>query len=204
MLCALVITGLVIRQQFFPPEPEPAITYIENWQEFELAGYRSGTTDAPVQIVEFFDYQCPFCKSVQPAVAAVKKKFGKKVSVVHEHFPLSGHEYAFEAAVAAECAREQNKFKAYHKLLFANQERLGQLSYQNLAKEAGVASLSAFTRCIENQATGGRVVAGLNLAKKLEISAIPAFVINGKLVTGALSEQRLESLVEEELAQAGK
>lgn len=202
VLCALVITALVIRQQLFPSQPQPRARQVESWQELKLTGYRSGPTDAAVQIIEFFDYQCPFCKSVQPTVRAVQQKYPEKVSVVHEHFPLSDHQYAFEAAVAAECARNQGKFEAYHKLLFANQDRLDNLSYKYLAKKVGVQNLSAFKKCIKTQATGGKVVAGLNLAKKLNLSAIPAFLINGKLVTGALSEQQLTALVEEALANA--
>ncbi len=204
VFCALIITALVVRQQFFPPEPQPRVRHIENWQQLQLTGYHSGPVNAPVQIIEFFDYQCPFCKSIQPAVATVKRKFGNKVSVVHEHFPLNGHTYAFGAAVAVECARNQGKFEVYHKLLFANQDQLGRLSYKDLAKQVGVANLTAFNRCVKNEETGGRVVAGLNLAKKLDISAIPAFLIDGKLVAGALSDRQLSALVEEALAQAGK
>jgi protein-disulfide isomerase len=105
--CALVITGLIVKQEFFPPEPKPQVRQVENWQQLELRGTRTGPEAAPVQIIEFFDYQCPFCKQVQPSVQAVAEKYPDKVSVIYEHNPLGGHEYAFEAAIAAECAGRQ-------------------------------------------------------------------------------------------------
>jgi protein-disulfide isomerase len=196
VLCALIITGFVIRQEFFPPEPKPQIRQVQNWQQLELNGQRTGPADAPVQIVEFFDYQCPYCKSVQPAVKNVQQKYPDNVSVTHEHYPLSSHEFAFEAAVAAECAGKQGKFKQFHTLLFANQERLGRISYSNLALEANIDDITSFNQCVQNQQTVSVVEAGLDLADRLGVEAIPAFIINEKLITGAISEQRLEALVQ--------
>lgn len=120
--------------------------------------------------------------------------------MVYEHYPLRGHQYAFGAAVAVECARLQGEFEAYHKLLFVNQGRLRELSYTRLAKKAEVANIPAFTSCVEDEQTGSIVISGLNLAQKLGISAIPTFLVNGKLVTGALNKQQLSALVEEALA----
>jgi len=140
--CALIITGFVIRQEFFPPEPE--IRQVENWQQLKLNGQHLGPADATVQVVEFFDYQCPFCKSVHPAVVAVREKYPDSVSVNFENYPLSSHEYAFEAAIAAECAGKLGKFKSYHNLLFNHQEQLGDLQYGNLALEAGIDDITSF------------------------------------------------------------
>lgn len=165
VLCALVITTLVLRQQFFPREPEPQLRIIENWQQLNMTTfYHSGPVDASVQIVEFFDYQCPFCKKAQPAVQAIREKYPKKISVIYVHFPLSGHQYAFEAAVAAECARKQDKFEVYHGLLFSKQKQLVSLSYDNLAKKAGVANI-----------------------------AVPTFLINGKLITDKYEQVRTDA-----------
>lgn len=196
VVCALVITAFVIRKEFFPNEPEPEIQQVENWQQLELNGHRLGSADAAVQIVEFFDYQCPFCKSVQPNVSAVRKRYPDNVSVNFEHYPLSSHEYAFEAAVAAECAGRQGKFKSYHNLLFDHQEQLGDLQYDNLALEAGIDDTTSFNKCVVDQQTANIVEKGLDLADRLDINAIPAFIINDKLITGALSEQHLDRLIQ--------
>ena len=133
---------------------------------------------------------------MQPAVKNVQQKYPDNVSVTHEHYPLSSHEFAFEAAVAAECAGKQGKFKQFHTLLFANQERLGRISYSNLALEANIDDITSFNQCVQNQQTVSVVEAGLDLADRLGVEAIPAFIINEKLITGAISEQRLEALVQ--------
>lgn len=204
ILCMLFFTGITIKNRFFPSGESVKLymSDIKNWQELELSGYRNGTENAPVQIIEIFDYQCTFCKRVQPTVAAIKEKYGSKIAVIHEHFPLSGHQYAFGAAIAAECARNQGKFQVFHRLLFKNQNQLGNLSYVSVAQLAGVSNPKTFAACVKNQETKTRVISGLNLSKRLQVSAIPTFIINGKLVTGALSRQQLSTLVEEALAEA--
>ncbi|HSH51149.1 MAG TPA: DsbA family protein, partial [Bacteroidales bacterium] len=157
VLCALVITGLVIRREFFSPEPQPQVRQVEDWQQLELAGQRTGAADAPVQMVEFFDYECPFCKSVVPSIQAIQQKYGDKLSISYEHHPLEGHNHAFGAAVAAECAGRQDRFEVFHNLLFAHQDRLGELSYDSLAAEAEVADISSFKVCLENEQTASVV-----------------------------------------------
>lgn len=206
VLCAIIITGFVVRQEFFPPGQELELNtrQVENWQQLQLKGQKTGSENAPVQIVEFFDYECPFCKSVQPAVEAVQQKYPAEVSVAYEHFPLGGHNFAFEAAVAAECAGKQNNFKPFHDLLFAHQDRIDTFPYDSLAAEANVADIVSFKRCMEGEETVAIVESGLHLAEQLQINSIPTFIINGKLVSGALSEQHLEGLVREALAEAGK
>lgn len=205
MICALVITGLVLRREFFPPEEaQPQVRQVENWQQLKLYGQRTGPPESSVQIVEFFDYQCPFCKQANPAVQAVKQKYPRQVSVVHEHFPLSGHQYAFGAAVAAECAGRQGKFTSFHDLLFSSQDSLGTLSYSRLAATANIPNTTAFGQCVENEETADIVEFGITLAGKLNVRSIPTFIINGMLVSGAVSEERLDRLVQEALGEARK
>jgi len=197
--CAIVIAALVIHQQFFPPVTDPGIRQVENWQELELKGQRTGPVNAPVQIVEFFDYECPFCKNAQPAVYAIQEKYSTKVSIIREHFPLSGHEHAFKAAMAAECAALQNQFSSYHELLFSHQEQIGILPYDSLAVAAGIQDIRSFKECLYNQETSSIVQSGHDLANELGLFSIPTFLINGKLFSGAMQKQQLEILVQEAL-----
>jgi len=197
--CAIVITALVIHQKFFPPVTDPEIRQVDNWQELELKGQRTGPVNAPVQIVEFFDYECPFCKNAQPAVNAIQEKYPTKVSIIREHFPLSGHQHAFEAAMAAECAALQNQFGSYHELLFTYQEQIGILPYDSLALEAGIQDIRWFKECLENEETSSIVQSGYDLANELGLISIPTFLINGKLFSGAMQKQQFEILVQEAL-----
>lgn len=210
----LLIVAILVRWEFFstdqqrPSQLLPTRTrQIKNWQDLKLTGYRSGPLNSQVQIVEFFDYECPFCKATQPAIKAVRKKYPKKVVVVHENFPLQQiHPYAFKAAIAAECVRRANpaKFMAYHDLLFANQLRLGSLSYVKLAKRVGITDTTTLHRCIKKQKTTAIIKSGQKLGNQLNISGIPALLINGTLETGAISTIQLDSLVQIALANSGK
>lgn len=153
-------TGLIVKNSFFTSTSPSARTahrqvkkrQVSGWQQLVLNGQRSGPEGAPVQIVEFFDYECPFCKASEPALKAVRQKYPKKVAIIHENFPLTSiHPYAFKASIAAECARRQNpgKFMSYHNALFARQDQLGQFSYVQLAAQIGIADTASFHQCLE-------------------------------------------------------
>ncbi len=206
LACMLFIVAIFIRWEFFTPaiqqNNQQRIQQVNNWQQLDINGWQAGAGNAPVRIVEFFDYQCPYCKQVEPALQAVKEKYGNKINLVYQHFPLSSHSFAFEAAVAAECARRQNKFKEYHDLLFAHQKQIGRMSSDSLAVVAGIANLTAFKKCVESEATAKIVRSGKSLGTKIGVNSTPTFLINGTLVTGALSERQLIRFVEKALAES--
>lgn len=205
VLCALFVVGLIIKRQFFSRHRRPQKRYIANWQNLSFTGQRSGPAHAPVQIVEFFDYQCPFCRQAQPAVKQIRHEYPQKVAVIHEDDPLPMHQHAFGAAVAAECARRQHNFMAYHDSLFARQKKLGpERYYERLAVQINISDTSAFRQCLDQQKTAATVQAGKKMAKRLNVSGIPAFLINGTLVTGVLPKRQLEQYVKHALAKAGR
>lgn len=212
VMIMLLIVAILVRWEFFAPDhPRQALTQrvhtrqIKNWHELELTGYRIGPAKAPVQIVEFFDYECPFCKASEPAIKAIRKKYSEKVTVVYEDFPLTSiHPYAFKASIAAECARKQDMFMAYHDSLFASQRRLGRFSYTRLAARVGVADTAAFHRCVQNVETKGIIQSGKTLGDSLGINGTPAFLINDKLVVGELSTTGLNRLVKAAFAEVNE
>jgi protein-disulfide isomerase len=208
VICALFVVSFIIKKNFFPSKPQPRKKHVARWQQLKLIGQRTGPANAPVQIAEFFDYQCPFCEQVQPAVKAIRKKYPKKVSIVYINFPLKQvHPHAFDAAIAAECARhlKPTSFMAYHDGLFTSQNKLGQDGfYRTLASNIGIVDTAEFDKCRKNKATASIVKAGEKLADQLNIHAIPTFLVNGILVTGTLSKQQLNKLVQHALAEANK
>ncbi len=122
-----------------------------------------GEDDAKITIIEYSDYQCPFCSRFHPTVKAVSEAYGDKVRWIFRHFPLSFHPEAKPAAEAAECAGEQDKFWEYSDKLFENQSTLGSELYTKLAGELGL-NTSKFDSCmssdkylshVEEDATGG-------------------------------------------------
>lgn len=205
VVCAILITAIIIRREFFLSQSQTnsteAETFIENWKELEFAGPEGNFPDARVQIIKFFDYQCPWCERAQAPVNAIHEKYKAEVNFRYEHFPLTTHDHANEAAIAAECARNQDAFNPYHSFLFERQNQLGSFSYIDLAKEAGVGDIPLFSSCIENRETASIVEAGSRLAQELNVSTIPTFLINGRLVPGFLTEEELSVYIEEELAE---
>lgn len=198
--CALAITAAVIHREFFAPaaaaqsdtEPRP----VKDWAQVAAAGQRLGPAEAPVQIVEFSDFQCPFCASFSETLRKARSKHGGRVSVLYRHYPIQEiHPYARTAALAAECAGEQGRFEAYHDGLFAGQDSIGTRAWERFAADAGVADLEAFTRCIRDERLIAKVDADAALAETSGIRLTPSIVINGTLIPGALSEAELDKWI---------
>lgn len=158
--------------------------------------------NAIIEIIKFYDYQCPYCKQVQSSLEAVKNSYSDEITIKYAHFPLEIHPHAKASAIAAECARIQNSFQEFNKILFDNQENIDSISFLQVAEESGVKNLTNFNQCIESQETSEIVESGMALANQLSINLIPSFLINGTLVAGALSEEQLNNYIDEALKAA--
>ncbi len=158
-----------------------------------------GSKDAPVIIVEYSDFQCPFCSRAVPTVDQVIKTYGDKVAIVYRHFPLSFHENARPAAIASECAGEQNKFWEFHDKLFANQESLGEQFYINTATELKL-NVDKFTTCIKTEKFAQKVDGDFAQGQTDGVSGTPTFFINGKKLGGAQPFAAFKPIIDAELA----
>ncbi len=159
-----------------------------------------GPANAPVTIIEYSDYQCPYCGRAAATIKQVRQKYGNQVRLVHRDFPLSGiHPFAAKAAEAAACAGDQGKFWEMNDRLFAQQDKL---AVEDLKKKAADLGLEpgAFNACLDS----GRKAAGIQKdqasAENLGLSGTPAFIINGRFVPGAQSLERYSEVVDRELA----
>lgn len=203
VICAVVITGLVVRQQFFLPEPgativQPRIRELENEDWLRVVGEENLPEKGGVTIVEFYDFQCPFCKRGLSALKHVAETFGEDIQLIRRHLPLEGiHAAAMPAAIAAECARDQGAFDAYHAVLFANQDSLStnQNLYTAFAEEVGVEDNDMFKVCLTEQEPLETVQADAVLARELGISSTPTLVINGTVYPGAQTPESLEAII---------
>jgi protein-disulfide isomerase len=168
-----------------------------------LAGAPSeGPAKAKVTLVEFTDYQCPYCRRAEEAVSTVLKDYQDKVRFVHADFPLSFHERAMAAARAVHCAGDQGKFFAYrHEILMEP----GSLSDDELEKQAGALGLDAkvFSTCIQSDRHDAAIQSMVDQGERFGVDATPTFFVNGRKLTGAPSVETLRSALDEELAQAG-
>jgi predicted DsbA family dithiol-disulfide isomerase len=156
-----------------------------------------GGTNPVVTIVEFSDFECPFCKQVQSALKQVVEKYGKQVRLVFKHLPLEGHRNSLPAARAAYCAAEQDRFWPFHDAVF----KAGNLSppvFAQIASDLGL-GLPKFQECVASERSRAAVVKDMEAARLLRIESTPSFVVNGRVIQGALSFDDFQKVVEQEL-----
>ena len=160
-----------------------------------------GPEKAPVTIVKFEDFQCPFCKQVQPTIAEILSRYNGKIRIVHKDLPLDAiHPQARQAAEAARCAGEQGQFWSYHDKLYANSPKANPEDLKSYAKEVGL-ELASFERCLASGKYKAVVQQDLSEGTQLGITGTPAFFINGREISGSQPVQVFAAMIDEELAQ---
>ena len=161
-----------------------------------------GAKDAPVTIVEFTDFQCPFCRATEATLKQLRGKYGDKIRLVHMDYPLPFHSHAIDAAKAARCANEQGKFWQYHDALFADQSKLAPTDLKNTAKTLGMNS-AKFDTCFDSASFDSQIKADQAAGEKVGVDGTPAFFIDGRPLTGAQPVPKFEELIDDELANGG-
>jgi len=161
-----------------------------------------GPADAPVQIVEFSEFQCPYCGRVEPTVQQILSTYGDKVRLVFADFPLPMHNNAQGAAEAAQCAAAQGKFWEYHDVLFANQRALEVDKLKSYAADLGL-DTDAFNTCVDQATYRSQVQSHQAIGRELGVTGTPAFFINGRFLNGAQPLDAFSSIIDDELAMAG-
>lgn len=184
VLCALVTTGIIVRREFAPSPAAPAQAeqepvLIKDWRSHLDKGVRLGSLDAPVQLIEFADFECPFCASFHKTLKEIRDRYPGKVALAFVHYPIPGHRFAEPAARVAECADEQGRFEAMHDRLFEEQDQLGLKAWRDFATEVSVADLPAFESCAQKNVPIPRVVEGKKLGEQLDIQVTPTLIVNG-------------------------
>jgi protein-disulfide isomerase len=159
-----------------------------------------GNPDAPVTIVEFSDFQCPYYQKVQASLQEVLAKYGGRVSLAFRDYPLRDiHPRARAAAEATRCAGEQGQFWAYHDLLYANQSKLAPATLRNHARDLGM-DAGAFEACQASGKHASTVEADVKEGARAGVSSTPSSFINGIFLSGAQAAPAFEKLIDAELA----
>ena len=167
-----------------------------------------GPDDAKVKLVEFSDFQCPYCQMFQITMNEVVKTYGDKVQFVFKNLPLESiHPRAKAAAMAAECANEQGKFIEYGDKLFANQKIWGESKDNKMF--VGYASqlkmnTAQFTQCLTDEKYKDKIESDLKEAGEFGISGTPAVFINDKFKNGAVAKEELKAIIDGELGVENK
>jgi protein-disulfide isomerase len=157
-----------------------------------------GAANAPVTIVLFSDFQCPFCARIEPALKQLAQAFPGKVRFAWRHQPLPFHPNALPAAKASEAARAQGKFWAMHDKLFADQQALSDATYERYARELGL-DLARFRRDLSGEAAPKRIAEDQQVAASVGATGTPTLFVNCRKVVGAKPFEALEPLVQQEI-----
>ncbi len=168
--------------------------------EVATNGPAIGPDGAPVTLVEFSDYQCPYCSRAEPTVQALLKEYAGKLRFVYKHFPLdSMHPLARPASIAAYCAGEQNKFWEYHAQLWVEPQQLDAAALTAKAKATQL-DLAKFDACSKDPRATQAVDGDIAAARAAGVSSTPTFFVNGIRVKGAVPLEQFRTLIEKELA----
>lgn len=158
-------------------------------------------TKAKVVLVEYSDFECPYCQRHQETIQTILDTYGDDIALVYRHFPLTSiHDQAVPAALASECAGAQGKFFEYMNQLYTNQATLGDELYTSLASDIGL-DVSSFTACYEAQTYGAAVDADLQSGLDAGVDGTPATFVNGTRMSGALPFDSFKQVIDAALAE---
>ena len=182
--------------------------YKKNQDKINLANVPvTGAADAKVTIVEYSDFQCPYCSTAHVTVKDLLKQYEGKVKVAYKHLPLAMHNWAKDAAEASVCVHKQNPetFWKFSDYLFANQKTITKETFdsklQEFSTQNGV-NIEELKKCMADPATKQKVDADTAEAGSLGLSSTPSFIVNGRTVVGAIPVDQFKQIIDEALTTA--
>ena len=198
--CAILLTGMVARREFgghqHPTQAPPEPRRVQAWDEVQARGQVLGAPSGRVTLVEFSDFQCPYCSYFFHALDTLMAEFPEDLRVVYRHFPISSlHPEARPAAVASECAAAQGKFEAYYRALFREQGNLPLAPWPRLAGEVGL-DVPAFEDCLRSGEADGRLAEDSAVVERLGLRGTPTVIVDGWELPGTPSVEVLRQHVE--------
>ena len=161
-------------------------------------GAAKGLPNAPIEMIEFSDFQCPFCQRAHATVEQVLATYGDRIRFVYRHYPVQGHAAAKPAAEASECAKEQGKFWPFHDRLFANTSKLSDADLKAHAAAVGV-DTATFNACFDSHKYRSVVETDARDGDAVGVNGTPAFYINGRMISGAQPFEVFKKLTDDEL-----
>ncbi|MBB4636674.1 DsbA family protein [Longimicrobium terrae] len=199
-LCAIVVTGILVRREFFPGtrsvEGTTVPSTVSDWAQFGMEGHRIGASSPQVTIVEFSDFQCPFCRVLALRLDTLRAEFPNEIAVVYRHHPLAAiHPHAVAAVGASECAARQGRFWAMHDALYAGQDSIGSRTWARFAEAAGVEDAAGFDACMKENAVPEALTSDTAAGNALQVHSTPTLLINQFRLAGAAPLDTLRAYV---------
>jgi len=161
-----------------------------------------GPDNAPIEIIEFSDFQCPYCLQAKSTIDQVLAAYGDQIRFVYRHYPLPNHPDAVPAAEASMCAAAQDQFWPFHDHLFANTDQLSPAALKEHAMTLGL-NMNDFNACFDSREYREEVEEDMAAAREIGVSGTPAFFINGRPLGGAQPFEAFQRIIEDELELAG-
>src|SRR6185312_4288188 len=177
------------------PNTNTPPSYVKNWNTLLQVGELVGSADAPVKVIEFGDFECPFCRRSDSLYRVAASKFGQSVALIFVHFPLGIHRFAVPAARASECAARQGRFAAFHDKLYDRQDSLGLKTWTSFAVDAGVPDTAAFGACVQDVKPVSQIQAGLDAGKRFNVNSTPPVLVNGWRFQYPPNGEQLDSII---------
>jgi len=208
IIAAIIIAGAVIYTRTSSSAEILKTSEVKQKEESPKVGpsvvdgdYIRGNPNAPITIIEFSDFQCPFCAKFHPTLQQVLKNYPNDVKWVYRHFPLDSiHSEARPSAEASECAGEQGKFWEFADGLIENQAKLSKSLYSELAQNNGL-NMGQFEKCVSSRKYKDKVEADLQEGVAAGVTGTPGSFINGELISGALPYANIEDVIKKILAE---
>jgi protein-disulfide isomerase len=161
-----------------------------------------GPAEAPVTLVAFSDFQCPFCSRAANTVKQLEEEYKGKLRVAFKHQPLANHENAKPAATASLAAHEQGKFWEMHDKMFANQTALDRASLERYAQELGL-DMAKFKAAMDSKKFEEHISADSSQGSQIGAGGTPTFFVNGRKIVGAKPIEVFRKMIDEELRKSG-
>jgi protein-disulfide isomerase len=166
---------------------------------FPVRGGSGAST--PVTIVEFSDFECPFCGRTYPVLKKIEERYKEKVRLVYRQFPLQNHPFAQKAAEASLCANDQQRFWEMHDSMFADQENLDVPSLKKRAADLKLNS-AAFDTCLDSGKYVAAIRKDIQEGARAGVTGTPALFVNGRYFSGAMTYEELARVIDDELRRA--
>lgn len=201
--CSVIVTVLVVQREIAlrtAHDGDRLPDRIKDWRFLASGGHRIGSASAAVTIVEFSDFQCPFCAQFYHEFESLRTAYGESLALVYRNLPLPQHQYAFVAAVAAECAARQGRFESMYHALFDDQQSFGTRSMVSYARAAGVSDTASFASCLGSDAVARVVERDRDEIQGLGAGGTPTLFVNGETVRGTPSELELRRIIRSHLS----
>lgn len=198
-LSAAAIAVAVIKRDVLDRRPPMGVhppVFRPGWTQYATSTKVIGPPDAPITVVEFADFLCPYCRDFSESLDSLMRLHPDQVRVFYRHFPLSAHPYSHAAALAAECAAYQGRFDAFYHAMFRNPQQAGVVPWTDIAREARIDDPASYSTCLSGptalKALRDDSLAGLALG----IAGTPLVIVNGWEFPGTPTTGEMDNLIQ--------